>query len=394
MLRLAASGAGVALLCAAAYLIGRQPGPPLGSDAGLVALLSAPALLISLVAAIAALRAAAVSARLKRDIVLLARSIDIALKEIVARNDRNDAAVSELAASVAQEVERLSGRIGEARETDTPPPPAPDNVVPHPSLRRGGAIGRAGDHPSPLPDPGAVAAACRKALARGHFDLALHPIVSVTSGMAAGFEVFASLPLESGAHIELGHPPETIAPNEAAAFERILIATALQAGRRCVGAGPAMPLHVAVSDALLSDSKALGAVLDMLQYYPDLAGCLVLSMPHALLRADGLHRQALEMIAAEGVRFAAEGRSEGAEAAASLPGPVFLKIAAGRLLDREQSSPRSPSGLAIIATGVGTDEDAVSLRNLGVELMSGPRFGARLLRPDDHDVARGLPARL
>jgi hypothetical protein len=113
MFRLAATGTGVALLCAAAYFMGRQPGLHLGFEAGLMALASVLALFFSLVAAVAAFRAAAGAMRLKRDIILLARSIDLALKDIVARSDRNDAAVGELAASVARDIEQLPERIGE-----------------------------------------------------------------------------------------------------------------------------------------------------------------------------------------------------------------------------------------------------------------------------------------
>jgi len=408
MFRLAVAGAGVVLLCAAAYVMGRQPGLPFGSEAWFMALLSAPALLVSLVAAVAAFRAAAGAAKLKRDVILLARSIDLALKEIVARSDRNVAALAELSAAVARDIEQLSGRIGERQGGGTPP--ALDNVIPHPSMRRSRNAGRpSAEQSTALLDPGAVASACRKAIARGQFDLALQPIVSASTNAAAGFEVFASLPLEGGTHVELRHPVETAARGEAAAFERILITTALQAARRRLGAASAaMPLHVAVSDALLADSKALGAVLDMLQFYPDLAGCLVLSMPHALLGGGGAHAQALDLIAAKGVRFAAEGGTDEAEAGSprAAAGLRFLKVTASRLLDREQANPHSLSGrsmaewaaiekLEIIATGVGTDEDVTGLLDLGVDLMSGPRFGGpKRLRPEGAEIARGKPARV
>lgn len=407
MFRLAVAGAGVVLLCAAAYVMGRQSGLPFGSEVGFMALLSAPAVLVSLVAAVAAFRAAAGAAKLKRDVILLARSIDLALKEIVARSDRNDAALAELSAAVARDIEQLSGRIGERQAGGTPP--ALDNVIPHPSMRRSRNAGRpSAEQSTALLDPGAVAAACRKAIARGQFDLALQPIVSASTNAAAGFEVFASLPLEGGTHVELRHPVETAARGEAAAFERILITTALQAARRRLGAASvAMPLHVAVSDALLADSKALGEVLDVLQFYPDLAGCLVLSMPHALL-GGGAHAQALDLIAAKGVRFAAEGGTDEAEAGSprAAAGLHFLEVTASRLLDREQANPRSLSGrsmaewaaiekLDIIATGVGSDEDVAGLLDLGVDLMSGPRFGGpKRLRPEGAEIARGKPARV
>ena len=97
-----------------------------------------------------------------------------------------------------------------------------------------------------------------------------------------------------------------------------------------------MPLHVPVSEAILTDSKGLSAVLDMLQFYPDLARLLVLSIPAVSI--GGRHEQALDMLASKGVRFAAEGWDEAVDMADPLPaGLSFLKVPANRLLDRERA---------------------------------------------------------
>jgi EAL domain-containing protein (putative c-di-GMP-specific phosphodiesterase class I) len=146
----------------------------------------------------------------------------------------------------------------------------------------------------------------------------------------------------------------------------------------------------------------------MLQFYPDLAACLVLSMPHALLGTGGSHAQALDLIAARGVRFAGEGWADGGASGTqpSTIGLTFMKIAADRLLDRERVGPGARSSLSIaeqaaaakltlLATGVASDDDAMALLDLGVDLMSGPRFGdPRRLRPEGVELGRGLPARV
>ena len=395
MLRLTAIAAGVVLLCAAAYVSGWQSGMPAGLEWRLMFLVSVLALLVSLVAAVAAMRAAHQAQRLRRDIVLLARSVDAALKDVQARTDKEAASVGEMAASVARELDRLSERVAEPEPAGVSPPG--DNVIPHPSARRGRAGTPAAEPSAALPDAGAVAAACRKAVAAGELDLALQPIVSVSRSAAAGFEVYASLPLDNGQRVDLRRLTDASGRTEAAAFERILLTSALQAGRRRLGtSGIATPLHVAASEALLSDGKVLGAVLDMLQFYPDLARTFVLSLPHAMLGAGSPQAQAVDLLAAKGVRFASEGWDEARDSAPTAAGRdlAFVKLSANRLLDRDRSRRKlmpawsiveqaTAARATVIATGVASDDDAVSLMDLGIDLMAGPRFGGpRRLKPE------------
>lgn len=355
---------------------------------------SAIALIVSLVAVAAALRAVRQVARLRSDIHLLARSIDVALKEVAARTDKETATIGEMTTSVAREIDRLSDRIaqreGTTAETQT------DNVIPHPSARRNRGAFQT-EQALVVPEAGTVEAAYRKAVAAGEFDISLQPIVAVSSSSASGFEVFACLALESGQRVDLRRSADPTARAEAASFERILLSSALHAGRRRLGPASAdMPLHIAISDALLADAKELAAVLDMLQFYPDLAKSFVLSVPAAILDQPP-YAQALDMLADKGVRFAAEGWDEASNAGDpfTISGVSFLKVSANRLLDRERArrklAPASTiveraiaAKVAIVATDVAGDDDAVSLIDLGVDLMSGPRFGGpRRLKAED-----------
>ncbi len=241
-----------------------------------------------------------------------------------------------------------------------------------------------------------------KAIQTGIFDLALQPIVSVSGSNAAGFEVFANLPIEGGQTIDIRRPADHRARGNAATFERLLFTVAMQAGRKRLGAAStSMPLHIAVSEALLNDGKEFAAVLDMLQFYPDLARSFVLSFPAETLLAER-HRQALGLLAGKGARFAAEGWAEDRLAAelagmgaAAPTGLAFIKMSADRLLDRESRRQKlipavslleraAAGNLTIVATGVANDEDAVALIDLGVDLMAGPRFGGpKRLKPED-----------
>ena len=71
----------------------------------------------------------------------------------------------------------------------------------------------------------------------------------------------------------------------------------------------------------------------------------------------------------------------------AVEGLAFVKIGANRLLDREKPRHRTvpastiiesaeADGLLVVATDVANDEDAVSLIDLGLDLMAGPRFGS------------------
>ncbi len=394
MFRSALAGVGIVLLCAAAYLVLWSLASSWLPGVDLMPFFSAIALIVSLVAVAAALRAVRQVARLRSDIHLLARSIDVALKEVAARTDKETATIGEMTTSVAREIDRLSDRIaqreGTTAETQT------DNVIPHPSARRNRGAFQT-EQALVVPEAGTVEAAYRKAVAAGEFDISLQPIVAVSSSSASGFEVFACLALESGQRVDLRRSADPTARAEAASFERILLSSALHAGRRRLGPASAdMPLHIAISDALLADAKELAAVLDMLQFYPDLAKSFVLSVPAAILDQPP-YAQALDMLADKGVRFAAEGWDEASNAGDpfTISGVSFLKVSANRLLDRERArrklAPASTiveraiaAKVAIVATDVAGDDDAVSLIDLGVDLMSGPRFGGpRRLKAED-----------
>jgi EAL domain-containing protein (putative c-di-GMP-specific phosphodiesterase class I) len=389
MFRTAVAGAALALLCVAvAYLL---PWRIAAAYFPLVApLLTLLALIAALVAVVVARHALRRAASLRAELLVLARSVDIALRDVIARTGEETASLGDVTNSMAREVALLSERLPTPADEEQGPASA-GTVIPHPAAER-----VPNPQPAPASDQDAIEAAYRAAVSAGTFDIALQPIVSARSNAAAGFDVFASLALDGGQRIEVRRPAAPAPLAGAAAFERILLATALKAGRsRLDAAGAEMPLHVAVSEALLSDGGEFSAVLDMLQFYPDLARSFVLSLPLSLAGPAGEHRQALDLLAAQGVRFAGEGWDE---PAAGEPighaGLAFLKIPVDRLLDREKGRRRlapavtiieraARSKLTVIATDVATDEDAVSLIDIGVDLMSGSRFGGpRRLRPE------------
>jgi cyclic-di-GMP phosphodiesterase TipF (flagellum assembly factor) len=390
MVRLAIAAVSLALLCAAAYFAPWLWLSRFWPGAAAVPLFSAIALVVALVAAAASFRAMAKTGKLRVDLLLLARSIDVALRDVAAKTEKETATISEMSGAVVREIGRLSERIATRDDIIAGAQGAnADNVVPHPAARRPRAATVVAEGATPALDRGATEAAYRKAVTAGAFDISLQPIVSVSRSAASGFEVFANMPVEGGERIDLRRLAQTLPGVESAVFERILATTALSAGRRRLGAASAaMPLHVAISSAILGDAKELAVLLDMLQFYPDLAASIVLSMPSGVFEMAGQHAESLGLLSAKGVRFAAEdwNDADNVIAAIGAEGLDFLKIPVNRLLDREKQR-RKPipattilesavaNDVTIIAVDVANDEDAVSLIDLGIDLMAGPRFG-------------------
>ena len=295
MVRLAVAVLGFVLLAAAAYFA------PCAGLAGLLPLASAAplfsaiALIVSLVAAAAAATGARPGRQAQRRHPASWRGRSTWRSgTCLPAPTRTPPRSATWAAQSAARSKSLSERISTTDDVDAGAQPAhADNVVPHPSARRPRVAAGLPDATTLAPDHSAVEAAYRRAVAAGEFDLSLQPIVSVSRSAATGFEVFANLPVDGGQRVDLRRPGATIAGNRSGGFERILVTTALQAGRRRLGAASTtMPLHVAISEAILGSAAEIAPLLEMLQFYPDLAQAIVLSVPVGLLdaRASTLRR--------------------------------------------------------------------------------------------------------
>jgi len=381
MVRLASVLIAVALAFAASsYLLATaiDNGVPVGD---MLVMAAAAAIVLSAGAFCLALLAWWKTTVMQAQLRRLGKSIDISLRDFQSRSSRDAATINEMSEAVAQEIQTLSAE----READTvqdpeptAPPRPPATVVQLVAPRRGRQAIEAGDGD-------AVERAFHKAVPDGGFELSLQPIVSISRSIAAGFEVFATLATDAGAEVHLRRAPEAAGLVDRTAFEHMLFETAVDAARRRVGAvSETMPLHVAVSDALLGDGGAFSRVVDLVDLYPALTKSIVLSVPAAVAT---LHHQALGLVQERGVRIAIEGWQEPARAAdrPAFGGAAFLKLSANRLLDREKSRRKllpatilleaaMADDVTVIATEVATDEDAVSLIDLGIDLMSGARF--------------------
>lgn len=362
----------------------------LGLDTDFYALAAFSGFVLGVAALVLAASAWGTSRALRRDVMRIVRSVDRGIGEFQSQTDRNALSIEALDAALSMEIAALKKLVrerdaAEQAKAAEPEPVIPEggNVVAYPAMRRTRAAPPA---PQPAtPARASVEAACRRAVDEGTFELSLQPIVSVDSSSAVAFDTYAHLSLGDGQTLDIQRLPATMSDADRAAFERMLLTTAAQVARRRLGDGTALPLHVPVSQAILGDRDALAAALELFSLYPALAGAVLLSLPAGELAT--VDPEALARVADHGLRIAQEGWNGAVDAAlqAKRRNVVVAKISADRLLERDRNADERraataileqahAAGIAVIATDVRSDEDAVNLIDLGVETMSGTRF--------------------
>lgn len=329
--------------------------------------------------------------RMRGDIDRLARTLDGALKDLAAGNERNSLTLGALTGTIDRQIGGMLERI------ETATRPEASAASPASVADDGASQGRK------APQKSAAGERLPAGWADRELELSLEPIVSVSQGAAAAFEVHAHILLEDGSERVVRRLSEAANPQDLCAFELALVKAAMHASRRKLAAEARLPLHVAISAALLGDEAAVGELCSLLDLHSGLAKGLVFSVPaEQFATKDNSVRHGIVRLTISGAVFAAEGwpREEDALERLKLQGVRLVKLAADRLLDRERIRRKSPSGadlaelidrsnMAIVAVDVASDEDAVALLDLGVDLMRGERFSPpRKLKP----LAQGTSA--
>lgn len=320
-------------------------------------------------------------------------SMDSAMRDFSLRSDRDRAMVGDLNAQVAREIDALAARM--PRPGDSPPAQAPQVLaaVQPTTVRRGVrkiAANASAKPEQPRTDESAVTAALRQALAAGRCEVSLQPVISASRGAAAGFDVCLHIEAEGMQAVDLRRAMRPVPGIDPASLERLaLLSAAAAAETQLADLGDGMPLQVAVGEALLGHPQELDAAMDLFRQDPALAHRIVVSIPAEVLESKR-HDAAIDQLETAGIRLAVEGWAE--PALLKRAGAAFVRLPAARLLDRVRMRGRAGSGaalveaaaqagIAIIATEVGSDEDAMGLVDLGVDLMSGERFsGPRRLK--------------
>ena len=355
------------------------------------------AVLLSLLVALAALLVAVLAAwrarRAEAEVSRLSRGLDTALAGLDARARSADAERLLLEERLRAEIETLALRGASAAIASLPA-----EIIPHPAF----ATKRRTNRPDPAD---AVELALARVLKDGELELSLEPIVSVSRNAGVAFEVHACLELDGTTH----HIHRLLGAGrhvERHAFEKALVLRAAEIARRRLGTrGDRLPLHCPVSEELLLNAKDCAEIAALVTIHPALADQIVLSVPAPLLVAStGAVAAGIDTLAASGLGFAAEGWDRPVDGIRLLRdrGTIVLKAEADRLLDRLKLRRGAPAGaelvaaakaegLAIVARGIRSDEDAVELLDRGIDMMVGPRFAEpKRLRPGPAEAVRAL----
>lgn len=332
------------------------------------------------IAGFAAWKARRANAEMSR----LSRCLDTALATLDARAKSADAERLLLEERLRTEIDTIA-----LRGASTAIASLPAEVVPHPAI--------SAKRRSSKSDPAdTIEFALARAIEDDELELSLEPIVSVSRNAGAAFEVHACLEVSGTMHHI--HRLSTAGRHvERHVFEKALVLHAAEIARRRLGSkSDQLPLHCPVSEELLLNPKDCAEIAALVTIHPVLADQIVLSVPSSLLvPSTGAVAAGIDTLASSGLGFAAEGWDKPAAGIRMLRdrGTVALKLDADRLLGRlkarrgaatgaELVAAARADGLAIVARGIRSDEDAVELLDLGIDLMVGPRFAEpKRLRP-------------
>ncbi len=370
---------GAAAFCAAVTFL-LQIAIARGLPATDIVLVTASAtMLLSIGAAAFAYRAFNRATLVANELERLTRSMDAAIKDVSLRSDRDATKLDDFNTALSDRLNVLAAKIMPADGGDEDSEPQ----------------SRKGKQTAPAPaaedsaNVSAVDVALRRMIVSGQPDISLQPIIAAGRGEAGGFELHVHVQPEDGKPVDIRRLARTVADVDPASYERLTVVTATEAARRRLGdISEKMPAHVAISSALLQDGLELATVLDIFKLHPALARSIVLSVPADLAQVQQ-HSATLELLSSQGVRIAAE---EWTGPVAELDtmkkaGVKSLKIPAERLLDRVKLRKGQPggqalieraaeAGLDVIATDVQSEDDAVELIDMGIDLMSGERLSA------------------
>jgi len=376
---------GAAVFCAAATFL-LQVAISRGLPATDIMLVTASAtLLLAIVAAAFAYRAFNRANLVAAELERLTRSMDAAIKDVSLRSDRDAAKLEDLNTFVAGKIEALSGPKTSSDWDEFAEPSSKADVEGAAAAIVKAAAPAAADNS----ETSEIDAALRRLVVGGQPDLSLQPIIAAGRGEAGGFEVHFHIQPVEGKPVDLRRLDRRIADVDPAAYERLALVAATEAVRRRLGdISETKPLHVAISSELLQDGLEFATVLDIFKLHPSLAKSIVVSLPSELLESRQ-HSAAIELLASAGVRVAAEDWGGAKDALDKLgkSGVTTVKVAAERLLDRTKTRKNAPNGaslvgmatqadMAVIATDVASEEDAVSLIDMGVDLMTGAKLSA------------------
>lgn len=336
-------------------------------------------------------------AALKSENGNLLRSIDAIMraprreggKETAMEDDLNRG-TGELAVSAARTSPVPQDDGASPQDAQASPPAQPTATVPSPEAEE-----RQSD-----PEQDTIATALSGMIRDDRLEICLQPIVSVSLGQSVGFDVLTRLDLPQRGEIHLRRLPGG-SRLDTVDFDMSMFLVAVDTARRRLGSvSERMRLHLSISEATLRDGEAISDICSLVGLHPGIARSMVLSLPPEAARQAVLTRAARTLHDA-GLALALESEGHPPENDKGLPPLDYLKLEADVLMAiadtiQDDAADDLPSRLwprgcpPMVAAGVDSEEVAMRLIDLGIDLMVGDWFSPprRMERADPLSPSR------
>lgn len=313
-------------------------------------------------------------ADLQRENGNLARSIDAIMRSPRRDAERDYVSQAELGRRIREELVWAAGTSVAATNTanaaldEKPSPSAQAPLDPHPQTQ----------------DAEAIAATLATIIAEDRLEVSLQPIVSVSLGQSVAFDILTCIDLPQGSQL---HVKRIIGGNAlgSADFDMSMFLVAVDTARRRLGSvSERMKLHLSLSEEVLQHQEAVSDFCALVGLHPGIARSIVLSLPPQAGRRPDMAGVVRTLYDA-GFSVALESDGGRAVAGLKLPPLEYIKIDAGLVLaiagsmagDAAAQLPVRlwPDGCPpIVALGVESEETAMRLIDLGIDLMAGDWF--------------------
>jgi cyclic-di-GMP phosphodiesterase TipF (flagellum assembly factor) len=303
--------------------------------------------------------------------------------------------VRQVAEAVAdlEEARRRDARRERDRETALAIVPAPQSVPQFLSPRQDPAPAM----PPPEPEPAVSLERLKQALDDNRLIFHIQPIVTLPQRRAQAYDLVPRLMLDDGELAEAADfMPRRGGEAVVRRIERLCVEEAVTISRRARTGGQPVTLYVPISRATLVDAIAIEKLVLLLEANRAVAAGLVLTVAEADWSAMPLNEKAaLAAFVGKGVGLSLAGarslRLDFAELAAV--GVHSIRVDAGRFIDfperftdfhsSDVTSYVKRFDIDLIATGIHTEQQILTLLDDGVALVQGPHIaGPGPVRPD------------
>ncbi|MCG6113949.1 MAG: EAL domain-containing protein [Mesorhizobium sp.] len=316
-------------------------------------------------------------ADLQRENGNLARSIDAIMRSPRRGTERDYVSQADLGRRIREELSSANGAPAAATDAEATAPEATTPPAGHMAAREA--------QPASL-DAETIATILAGSIAEERLEISLQPIVSVSLGQSMAFDILTSLDVDpdNQLHVKRIAGGSALDPDD---FDMSMFLVTVDTARRRLGSvSERMKLHLALSEPVLKNEEAVADICALVGLHPGIARSIVLSLPPQAGRRPDL-TGAVRTLYDAGFSVALDSDGGRSVAGIRLPPLDYIKVDARLLIAIADGLTGDvaaqlrvrlwPDGCPpIIALGVETEETAMRLIDLGIDLMAGDWFSA------------------